>query len=93
MNEVREEIDKIDQQIIALFSKRMKYVDEIVRFKQDEEGVIAAARKDQVLQNRARWAEEKGLDPEVFQQMYSLLIEKNIQHELALLNQKMQDQQ
>ena len=91
MNEVRKEIDKIDHQIIELFADRMKYVEEIVRFKKDEKSVIAAARKEQVISDRAAWAKGKGLDPEVFKRIYTLLVERNIEHELELLKTKTEE--
>ncbi len=88
LEEVRSEIDKIDEYIILLFSERHKYVEEIVRFKNDKEAVIAQERKDQVILQRKTWAAENGLNADTFEKMYKLLIESNIQHELELLNQK-----
>ena len=88
LEEVRIEIDKIDQQIIQLFSERMKYVEAVVSFKSDEEGIIAAERKEQVIRERSNWAENHGLDPNIIGQIYTLLIERNIQHELELLQQR-----
>jgi isochorismate pyruvate lyase len=86
--EIRNEIDKIDRQIIELFTIRHKYVEEIVRFKNDETGIIAQERKDQVIQLRKKWAEENGLHGETFARMYSILIETNIKHEMEILKQK-----
>ncbi len=90
LEEVRIEIDKIDEYIISLFSERHKYVEEIVRFKNDKEAVIAQERKDQVILQRKTWAAENGLNADTFEKMYTLLIESNIQHELEILNQKKQ---
>ena len=86
--EVRNEIDKIDHQIIKLYGERHKYIEEIVRFKEDEEGIIAHDRKKQVLHDRKKWAEENGLDADTFEKMYILLIENNIKRELEILKQK-----
>ena len=86
--EVRKEIDKIDHQIIMLYGERHKYIEEIVRFKQDEESIIAQDRKNQVLYDRRKWAIENGLDPDTFEKMYVLLIESNIKRELEILKLK-----
>ena len=86
--EVRNEIDKIDHQIIMLYGERHKYIEEIVRFKQDEESIIAQDRKNQVLNDRRKWAIENGLDPDTFEKMYLLLIESNIKRELEILKLK-----
>lgn len=86
--EVRNEIDKIDHQIIKLYGERHKYIEEIVRFKEDEEGIIANDRKKQVLRDRRIWAQENGLDADTFEKMYITLIENNIKRELEILNLK-----
>ena len=88
MEDIRNEIDTIDHKIINLFSERLHYVEEIVRFKHDEAGVIAQERKDFVINQRAEWAAEKGLDPAVFEKMYTVFVESNIKHELELLKSK-----
>ncbi len=86
--EVRNEIDKIDFEIIKLFSERHKYVEEIVKFKNDAEGVIALERKEQVIRQRKNWARENGLNEETFEKIYTLLVESNIKHEMELLRSK-----
>ncbi len=88
LEKLRVEIDKIDHQIIHLLAERLKYVEAVVEFKNDEAGVIAASRKDHVIRQRGEWAEENGLDPVTIKQIYSVLIDRNIQHELDLLNNK-----
>ena len=88
VEEVRNEIDKIDKQIMKLYGKRHKYIEEIVRFKNDEDGIIAHDRKKQVIHDRRKWAEENGLDADTFEKMYTLLIENNIKSELEILKLK-----
>lgn len=88
VEEIRQEIDRIDRQIFALFSERHKYVEEIVKFKTDEAGIIAHERKQMVIQQRKSWAAKNGLNPETFEKMYELLIESNIEHEMRLLQNK-----
>lgn len=86
--EIRTEIDRIDTRILELFALRHKYVEEIVRFKADEAGIIAQERKDWVIQHRKEQAEELGLNPVTFEKIFKLLIESNIEHELELLKRK-----
>ncbi|MDD4143254.1 MAG: chorismate mutase [Prolixibacteraceae bacterium] len=88
LEDVRNEIDKIDKSIISLFSERNKYVEEIVRFKYDSVSIIAEARKNQVIRQRRKWAEERGLDAETFEKIYELLIESNIKQELKIFKTK-----
>jgi isochorismate pyruvate lyase len=88
LEEVRNEIDKIDEYIISLFSERHKYVEEIVRFKNDKDAVIAQERKDHVILQRKNWAAKSGLNAHTFEKIYTLLVDSNIQHELELLKSK-----
>lgn len=88
LEEIRTEIDKIDKHIISLFSERHKYVEAIVRFKNDKNAIIAHKRKEQVISQRRKWAKENGLNADTFEKIYKLLIESNIQHEMKLLKLK-----
>ncbi|MBN1820956.1 MAG: chorismate mutase [Prolixibacteraceae bacterium] len=86
IEEIRQEIDKIDKKIIELFSLRDDFVKEIVTFKKDKEGVIAQERKEFVINERARMAGEIGLNPDLFKKIFTILIEDNIKKELELLH-------
>lgn len=83
--EIRNEIDQIDQEIIRLFALRSEYVHEIVKFKTDEESVIAIERKELVIKQRAEWANAAGLDKQTFEDIYTRLLQQNISEELLLL--------
>jgi isochorismate pyruvate lyase len=83
--EIRQQIDRIDAEILQLFAQRNKYVHAIVKFKVDEESVIAKDRKEQVIKNRGLWAEELGLDRKTFEEIYKILINTNIETELKIL--------
>lgn len=85
IEEVRLQIDVIDQKIIELFSLRSEYVHEIVKFKTDEESVIAQNRKDLVIRLRGEWAEKAGLNRQTFEKIYLSLLNQNICEELILL--------
>ncbi len=88
INEVREAIDIIDLEIIQLFTKRQSYVKEIVKFKNGDESIIASERKDQVVKQRRAWAEKSGLDPGFMEDVFKLLIEKNIQLQFDIYHKK-----
>jgi chorismate mutase len=86
--EIREQIDLIDKEIIALFAKRFQFVSEIVKYKNDVESVIALNRKHHVITERGKWAEEQGLDKNTFEQIYRFLVEHNIGKELEILEKR-----
>jgi isochorismate pyruvate lyase len=87
--EIRQQIDIIDKEIIALFAQRFQYVSEIVKFKTDVESVVAEDRKNHVIKARGEWAEEHGLDKETFEQIYRFLVDHNIGKELEILENKL----
>ncbi len=82
--DIRNAIDQIDLEIIQMFALRDAYVREIVKFKADEKGIVAQERKDHVIRQRREWAAEKGLDPDLFEKLFLLLIEKNIQIQFGI---------
>ena len=87
IQEIRDAIDTIDLDIIKLFAERHAYVKEIVKFKsQDEEGIIAQERKELVLKQRKTWAEELDLDGQMMEEIFRLLINKNIQIQFDISN-------
>ena len=87
-DEIREQIDRIDQEIISLFATRFEYVSEIVRFKTDIKSVVAQERKDHVIKVRGEWAEKHGLDKDTFEQIYRFLVDHNIGKELEIMERK-----
>ena len=87
-DEIRQQIDLIDYEIIALFAKRFEYVREIVKYKNDVESVIAEDRKNHVIKARGEWAAEHGLDKEIFEQIYRFLVDHNIGKELEILEKR-----
>lgn len=89
--EIRQQIDVIDKEIIALFAKRFVYVSEIVKFKNDAESVVAQDRKNEVIELRGKWAEEHGLDKDTFEQIYRFLVDHNIKKEMEILKKMISD--
>jgi isochorismate pyruvate lyase len=79
IQDIRDAIDQIDIGIIQMYALRDVYVREIVKFKTDEKGIVAQERKDHVIRKRREWAAGKGLDPDLFEKLFRLVIEKNIQ--------------
>jgi isochorismate pyruvate lyase len=85
IDEIRKGIDEIDYQILQLFGQRYAFVKEIVKFKTDEASVIAEARQVEVIDKRRKWAEELGLNPDLFEEIYRTLMRFNVKKELEIL--------
>ena len=86
IEEIRNGIDEIDYQILQLFSQRYSFVKEIVKFKTDEESVIAKTRQKEVIRQRREWAEKLDLNPDLFEEIYRILMKFNVNKELEILN-------
>ncbi|MBL7967040.1 MAG: chorismate mutase [Prolixibacteraceae bacterium] len=88
IEEIRYAIDEIDHQILKFFSQRYAFVKEIVKFKTDEESVVAEGRQAEVIAKRREWAIELGLNPDLFEDIYWMLMRYNVQKELEILKNK-----
>ncbi|WP_447893151.1 chorismate mutase [Pseudomonas marginalis] len=83
LEEVRNNIDRLDQQIVTLLAERGRYVSQAARFKKDTDGVKAPQRVEQVIAKVRDLAETVGANPEVTEQVYRAMIAAFIQQELA----------
>jgi chorismate mutase len=72
--EVRDNIDRIDRQIIALMAERGQYVAEAGRFKADPGAVSAPARVEAIIAKVRTLAREKGLAESVAEASYRAMI-------------------
>lgn len=88
MEDIRVEIDRIDQEAIALIGKRLQYVLAAARFKTSAEGAKGTSVRDMervksMLEQRRRWAEAEGLSPDAIEKFYGDLVEYFINEEMA----------
>ena len=88
IGEIRNEIDSIDKEIINLFAIRFGYVKEIVRFKTNQEEIVAQKRYDEVIAKNRKNAEEKNLNPDIIEKICRQLMNYFIDEEMKLLSQK-----
>lgn len=82
IQDIRTEIDRIDQEIISLLGNRYQYVQSAAKFKKDEQGVKAPDRVKSMLAKRRGWAEQAGLDPDMIEEMYTNLVNFFIKKEM-----------
>jgi isochorismate pyruvate lyase len=85
--EIRNEIDRIDMEIIQHLSERFQYVKEVVKFKTgDRDSIAAIERYKCVINERGKWAEKYGLSSKVIEQVYTLLLDYFIEEEMKIAN-------
>ncbi|PIB50752.1 chorismate mutase [Pseudomonas sp. 2995-1] len=83
LEDVRNNIDRLDQQIVTLLAERGRYVSQAARFKKDTDGVKAPQRVEQVITKVRELSETVGANPEVTEQVYRAMISAFIEQELA----------
>jgi isochorismate pyruvate lyase len=82
LQDVRSEIDALDEEIIRLLGRRAGYVHAAARFKTSEEHVAAPDRQAAMMQVRRAWAQREGLSPDVIEEIYRRLIAYFIEREI-----------
>jgi isochorismate pyruvate lyase len=87
MAEVRDEIDALDRQIVALLADRLHYIDEAARIKQSRDQVRDDARIADVLAKVEVEARRLEIDPVVIITAYRALVEASIDHEMVEFDQ------
>ncbi len=82
MAELRQQIDQIDRELIALLATRQSHVDRAAELKPGE-GMVARieTRGSEVLDRVAQSAQEAGFDPDLARGMWSQMIEAMIARE------------
>ena len=70
LDEVRTNIDRIDNEIIKLIAERGTYVAQAAAFKKDENGVKDTNRVEKVITKVRLKAEQYGANPDMVEKLY-----------------------
>lgn len=82
LEEVRSNIDRIDDAIIKLIAERGGYVAQASKFKKNEEGVRDTSRVEKVIQKVREKAELYGANPDMVETLYREMISRFINMEM-----------
>src|SRR5579885_2195298 len=82
IEDIRKEIDRLDQAVISLLGKRYQYVIAAAKFKTDATAVRAPERFTAMLQQRRQWAQESGLNADVVEKLFRDLVNHFIEEEM-----------
>ena len=82
LEEVRENIDRIDNEIIKLIAERGTYVVEASSFKKSEDGVKDTNRVEKVIEKVRIKAEEYGANPDMVEALYREMISRFVNMEM-----------
>ena len=70
LTEIRDQMDAIDREMIAMLAQRVAYVRAAAKFKTSATAVAAPDRVQAVLNTRREWAERAGLDGATIEAIY-----------------------
>jgi isochorismate pyruvate lyase len=82
MTDVRNQVDRIDAELIALLKDRFACMDAAARIKQNREAVRDEERKASVINNAKSRAAEAGIPVPTIAAIWELLVETSISYEL-----------
>lgn len=86
MEVLRDQIDLVDEELIALLAERVGYIDRAIELKRAA-GLPARIphRVEEVVMHARREAEQRGLDPDQIETMWRQLIEWSIDREAQVI--------
>ena len=83
LEEAREQIDKVDEEIVALIAKRNDYIKQIAHFKTTIEEVKAEDRISDVISRVREQAISLDLSPNLINDLYVRMIDAMVESEIA----------
>ena len=83
--DVRAELDRIDQALLNLFAERHRYVTRMAEIKTDPHEAHDPARIAAILSKQRKRAEELGLDEDQAELIWKTLIDWNVNYEKGII--------
>ena len=83
LEEVRENIDRIDRNIVKLIAERSTYVVQAANFKKNSDDVKAPQRVKKIIEKVRNLAKEDGVNPDIVENIYREMISSFINFELS----------
>ena len=86
LEEAREKIDQVDEEIVKLIAERNDYIKQIAHFKTSVEEIKAEDRIDDVISRVREQAISLGLSPNLINDLYVRMIDAMVESEIAEFN-------
>lgn len=81
LEQVRENIDRLDRQIVPLLAERAGYVEQAAGFKETKAKVVDTDRIEAIVRKIRHLAVEEGTSPDLIEHIYRAMIDAYIIHE------------
>ena len=86
LEKLREQIDSIDDQMIELLNQRMKIVEQIGKYKKDNNVTILQLRRwEKIISTRTEFAQSLGLSSEFIHKLLQLVHKESIQKQVEIM--------
>jgi isochorismate pyruvate lyase len=86
LDEARQKIDEVDEEIVKLIAKRNNYIKQIAHFKTSVEEVKAEDRINDVISRVRQQAIDLDLSPNLINDLYVRMIDAMVESEIAEFN-------
>jgi chorismate mutase len=87
LNELRNQIDEIDNQLLELLSKRMRVSREIGQYKKEHNmTVLQATRYDEILKDRISQAIQMDMSGEFMKTVLEAIHEESVRQQITIVN-------
>lgn len=84
LEQVRENIDRIDDSMIRLIAERGEYVAQAAAFKKSEDGVRDTTRVEAVIAKARSKAQSYGADPDMVEALFREMIGRFVNAEMSV---------
>jgi len=85
LQEVRDEVDRIDAQLVELISERSHLIRQAAGFKESVEEVKAQDRIDDIMQKVRKKAIELNVNPNMISDLFKIMIDEMVETEISEL--------
>lgn len=83
LEELRAEIDKVDDRIVDLIAERNRYIHQASKFKKSVDEIKADERIEAVINRVRHRALTEGLSPNMMTEIYRMMIDEMVEAEIA----------
>lgn len=89
INQLRRQIDELDNQVMDILAKRMRVCREIGQYKKEHNmTVLQAARYNEILEKRGAQGALCGMSAEFVAHVFELIHEESVRQQIEIVNQK-----
>ena len=83
LEELRSEVDKVDDQIVTLIGERNEYIKQASKFKKSVDEIKSSDRIDAVVDRMRHQAVILGMSPNMMAELYTIMINEMVETEIA----------